>query len=387
MNVDALAFLRGLLPLFTLALLLTGCAASSITGSQPAATVLPPTSTPAGALPTFSDWRVAYIGQDGTLHAISQNGASDSRVSAAGEALPLMEQSSYAVFSAGTSPDGHYFAYSSDQTYIINLAAHNVPTLPLATLAYAPSALCWSPDSKRLAIDDASQGWSIVDVATDQAMLVPGSVAAQAELLGWIDATHLLGLTGHPGDSTRILLSLDVSSGARRTIATVSTGSLSNPIFVLSPDGKQVLLYNIVGGEWDTIPYRPFVAVIYTATGQQQPLPKIAQLTNGGFESVAWKPGTETVAVAIAGPWLLDLARDTAIRLPGDQFPLGWAPDTGALVLSDLGDLRDQVLPGGGIVPSAVPHLISIMPSLSAAPQVLVQAAYALPFVGFVRTA
>ncbi len=328
---------------------------------------------------------MAYIGQDGTLHAISQNGASDSRASAAGGALPLVEQSSYAVFSAGTSPDGHYFAYSSDQTYIINLAVHNVPALPLASLAYAPSALCWSPDSKRLAIDDASQGWSIIDVVTDQAMPVPGSVAAQAELLGWIDATHLLGLTGHVGDSTRALLSLDVSSGAQRTIATVSTGSLSNPIFVLSPDGKQVLLYNIVGGEGSTIPYRPFVAVINTATGQQQPLPKIAQITNGGFESVAWKPGTETVAVS--GPWLLDLARDTAIHLPGDQFPLGWAPDTGALVLSDLRDLQDEALPGGAIVPSAVPHLISIMPSLSAAPQVLVQAAYALPFVGFVRTA
>ncbi len=289
---------------------------------------------------------MAYIGQDGTLHAISQNGASDSRASAAGGALPLVEQSSYAVFSAGTSPDGHYFAYSSDQTYIINLAVHNVPALPLASLAYAPSALCWSPDSKRLAIDDASQGWSIIDVVTDQAMPVPGSVAAQAELLGWIDATHLLGLTGHVGDSTRALLSLDVSSGAQRTIATVSTGSLSNPIFVLSPDGKQVLLYNIVGGEGSTIPYRPFVAVINTATGQQQPLPKIAQITNGGFESVAWKPGTETVAVS--GPWLLDLARDTAIHLPGDQFPLGWAPDTGALVLSDLRDLQDEALPGGG---------------------------------------
>lgn len=45
MNVDTLAFLRGLLTLFTLALLLAGCAASRITGSQPTATVLSPTAT------------------------------------------------------------------------------------------------------------------------------------------------------------------------------------------------------------------------------------------------------------------------------------------------------------------------------------------------------
>ncbi len=243
-------------------------------------------------MPTFSDWRVAYIGQDGALHVISQDGASDSRASVAGGALPLMEQTSYDVLSAGISPDGQYFAYGSDQRYIINLAARSAPTLPLVTVADAPSALCWSPDSKRLAIA-SSQGWSIVAVATDQATLVPGSVAAQAQLPGWINGAHLLGLTGNTGDSTRVLLSLDISSGVQHTIATISTGNLSNPIFVLSPDGKQVLLYNVAGGEGNTIPYRAFVAVIDTATGQQQPLPKIAQLTNGGFITVAWKPGKE----------------------------------------------------------------------------------------------
>lgn len=381
MNTHKHSLLRGLLPLCALALLLVGCA--STTGGQPTTTTLLPTATPtAGTLPTFSDWRVAYIARDGTLHAISQNGATDSRAGDGGGALPLMERLDYHIFTAGVSPDGHFFAYGYDQTYIINLATRDKPTLSVAAVSGIPDALFWSPDSKRLAVDINGQGWSTVDVATDQATPVPGAVAAQAQMLGWIDATHLLGLTGNDVNSTReTLLSLDVSSGARRTIATVATGSLSSPIFVLSPDGRQVLLYNVIGGEGVTIPYTPFVEVIDTATGQKHQLPRLTQLTSAGLGPIAWKPGTEIAAASVEAQsglqtWLLDLAHDSATQLPGSQYPLGWAPDTGALILSDSLETQTGTL-----------HMISIMPSLSAAPNVLVQAAYSLPFVGFVRTA
>jgi hypothetical protein len=132
----------------------------------------------------------------------------------------------------------------------------------------------------------------------------------------------------------------------------------------------------------------PFVEVIDTASGQKRQLPNITQHTSASFASVAWKPGTETVAVQAevgVGPvtahdWLLDLTYDTAASLPGDQFPVGWAPDTGALVFCNA--LQAD--------PSETPPTISIMPSpatSAAAPTLLVQAVYSLPFVGFVRTA
>ncbi|HEU5198907.1 MAG TPA: hypothetical protein VFU32_04680, partial [Ktedonobacterales bacterium] len=60
-----------------LAVLLAGC---NLTTSAPAATTATApaaTSTPTGIFPAFSDWRLAYLGQDSRVHAVTQDGKTD----------------------------------------------------------------------------------------------------------------------------------------------------------------------------------------------------------------------------------------------------------------------------------------------------------------------
>lgn len=342
---------------------------------------------PSGILPSFSDWRIAYIGANGVLHAISQDGLIDSSTSN----LPMLTQHpGFHIASAGVSPDGHFFAYGNDQIYIINLATQNASRLAIQTIPMIPYGLYWSPDSKWLAVYD-NQKWSLVDVNKPQEPLLSTRIPSDKGILGWIDTTHVLAVTGHNAANGSFSLdSVDVFTGAQKTIATVLNGNLGAMGMVISPDGKRVLLYTQPPGEGATSnAFSPFIEVIDTSTGQKHTLPQIAQKTGADFASVAWKPDSDTIAVTGGLPinskitsWVLDVTADTATKLPSQDFPVGWAPDTGALILSTSSDF--QV--------TNTPHKISIMHSMSpsptqALPTVLVQAAYSLPFVGFVRTA
>ncbi len=355
------------------------------TGSATPQTSPGATATPSGIFPTFSDWRVAYIGSDGSLHVVSQNGATDSR---ANPVLPLLEPGSgYHIFTAGISPDGHFFAYGNDQTYIVNLATHNASALAVTTIPIVPDSLIWSPDSKWLAIDNAGQ-WEVVDMSKSQLTPTLVKTPSNVQILGWADATHLLGLSGNLDANavnvTLSLLSVNIFTGTQQTIATVFTGDMGWINFDASPDGKQVLVYTSPPGEGATSDtFTPFVEVIDTATGQKHTLPNIAQLTGAAFDFVAWKSGTQMAGFSTTdGAWTANLADDSATKLPNGQYPVGWAPDTGALILSSSVD--------NAPASEAMPHQLSILPASSpttATPLVLVQAAYSLPFVGFVRTA
>ena len=83
--------------------------------------VLPSTGSSARVLPAFPDWRVAYVGSDGRVHAVSLDGATD----VSGVSLPSLATASTLLAGGTASPDGHYVAYAgSGGPVLVHLTAH-----------------------------------------------------------------------------------------------------------------------------------------------------------------------------------------------------------------------------------------------------------------------
>jgi hypothetical protein len=368
-------------PLLALALLLAGC---NLTTPAPAVTTAtaPATSTPTGALPAFSDWRLAYLGKDSRVHVVTQDGKTDL-------AGPLLTISSSASLwrQAQTAPNGRAFAYPPDL---------RVGGYPGALIDLRPGAagsqghqdfqgdtFFWSPDSTRLAFalrdsSTASNSWEIITLGNDAPTVIPGTqtLANQGELVGWIDTTHLAVLL-HQGEpaTSYTLSSLDVTSGALRQIAPISADGLGTPLLTISPDGSEALLTN--SATEGTTSFAPIVELINTSTGQKRRLPNITSGIEDGFQAIAWKPGTSLVLAAVSGKpaLLLDLAQDTATPFADGVIPLGWAPDTGTLfTCTQSGTNAYQV------------STMAAPPPATAAQPVFSISSATLPFIGFVRT-
>ncbi|MGH2503097.1 MAG: hypothetical protein ACRDID_11335, partial [Ktedonobacterales bacterium] len=128
--------------------LVAGCASSTTARVTPTASVpsFTPTATVVPAFPSFSDWRIAYINQDGRLHAVSLDGKRDS----VGSALPFAGVAGDAVWAAGVSPDGQRLAYLSDNALtIVDAATGDLRASPVHT---GDSRVWWSPDQRYLAL-------------------------------------------------------------------------------------------------------------------------------------------------------------------------------------------------------------------------------------------
>jgi hypothetical protein len=317
--MQAKPFMRGAfwLPLALVALEMSGCFSFAPTPApEPTATTQQTSQPTPGAFPAFGDWRLGYIAAlSNKLHIITLDGKVDltGSVSSPG-AGPVAPDGRALVFGAG----------------IFNLRA--APSGPQTIPIGGARGYAWSPDSTHLVFHGQNDCcWTVLDITTGQTMVVPGNGVAQwqGDVIGWIDATHLAVDDATTDQSAIILSSLDMTSGALRKIASISTTGLGSPAFDLSPDGSELLLTNYAGegqGDIDSV-----VEVIDTSTGQKHRLPTILSVTGGGQFGIIWKAGSQQVLAISTTSYLFDLAHDTAMPFAAGAMPIGWAPDTGTL--------------------------------------------------------
>ncbi len=340
-------------------------------------------------LPAFADWRVAYLGQDGRLHAVSL----DSKKDVAGAQMPGLDHAGLNRGEAHASPDGRLVAYPDDNGMtLVDLTARLGSSQARRTASGLVYDMAWSADGAMLALGDRGTDIRVLRVQSFQVAPLPlPSGVARADLLGWIDASHLAVVVSFTGATGLHLDSLDITTGKLRLIAAISGAGLATPQWSLSPDGKQALLVN---GPFRDQPYTPFVEVISTATGQVRKLPNTLKAAGSAFDGVAWRPGTATLAVATSGSvatgalWLIDTQRDAATQIahveqlaPKGAFPLGWAPGGATLIVSSATTccLSSDT--------AAELRALTITADGSATSAKLTDKAVMFPWMGFVKTA
>ncbi len=376
--------------------LLVGCGSRPQTATAlPRTTTAPsPTATPTPpAFSPFHEWRAAYISSHGQLHAVTLDGKND----AAGPYLPNLSDDLDLTF-AGFSLDGHYLAFQASRLTILDVTSRNNASTPLDPKLFAYT-MAWSPQGDTLAVyQGPGSPYVIVDAATGHARVVPGTSSSSEtpgsimSLIGWIDATHLAvtlwssgaSYTDPAGDKFPLsdsLGSLDITTGAVRLVATItSPPQASTSRFVLSPDGKRALFYDV---NWRDEPFTPMVDLIDIATGRVTPLPQIAQTAKPALNSFllpVWRPNSDTVVGT--GGLTFDLDRDTVthLNLINGPFIEAWTPDGKALIVSS--DWQHSV----GIGPHTI-SAVTFGPNGQISAVDLTHDAYTMPFVGFVRTA
>ncbi len=344
-------------------------------------------------LPSFTDWRAAYLGMDRNLHVVTLDGKLD----LAGPQLSDMTMNGLGLASAGMSPDGHLLAYvGADGLKVVDVAGH--ASMNRAFTGGWANELFWSPDGSQLALSDGQSGIAVLRMSDGHTSIMPGDAGQElGELVGWTDNSHLLttmlplpqasrsgattlALCGSscPPSSTLPPLSLavlDLATGHIRTLGAFPQTGFGLLHFQLSPDGTEALLFT---DRFQADTFQPVVEVIDIASGHVRLLANITLLTHAGFFKVVWKPGTQTVA-ASGNAWLLDLAHDTATHFPTEQFVQGWSPDGGTLV---IGTGYQTAFNKGPYELNALTFSPSGRPIISP----LTASARTFPFLGFVRT-
>jgi hypothetical protein len=395
---------------FIVLAILTGCNGSSGSASSSATTVpqsVTPSPTSVGkALPTFSDWRVAYTIQPSNafytiLHVVSLDGKTD----LTGPELPFVAPGDPQTVGvgfqtrAGVAPDGHTLAYVGYDAGMIDLAS-GAASPHMTELHFLPQETAWSPDSRYVAMTDEGGNYRLQRASDGSSSTMPGSpipttVTVLSDLLGWLDTTHILiDYTDRTHTHTWDFASVGIASGRLRTVASIPTGEDPGFSIFLSPDGKKILISADVA-TGSGIPYVPYAAIVDTATGVVTSLPNVAaQLQTGGFTGIArWRPGTTLIAVSTGftvnhdlHDWLFDYQNDTLTPIAGDGYPAGWSPDGNTLILVSETGLVDNA-------PQATLTALSFNGNQETGQKVLTTQATAygiaqgFPFWGFVRTA
>lgn len=345
-----------------------------------AAASFPPTQTPIGGqpLPAFSDWRAAYFGADGVLHAVTLDGQTD----IAGPRLPGLSMYGLNFASAGFAPDGHTLAYAANSLSIVDVSNGN----SMAGRSVATYKMYWSPDGSQIALGDNEGGFAIAHAASGVSRVVPGTRPDWYRVLdGWIDATHIL-IEGVPeGGGTFALAALDIGSGQLRQIATFPIAQNVDYFVTLAPDGREALFYS---QPYRDYPFTPTADVIDTATGAVRALPRIAPLTTTLWGAIVWRPGSHTFAFTSdqlgAPTWLVNLDSDSATSVALYQSiggVEGWSPDGTTLIFS-TGYQRTV-----GFGPYTITAVRLASDGGVSRVTVLTHSAMSFPFVGFVRTA
>jgi hypothetical protein len=197
--------------------------------------------------------------------------------------------------------------------------------------------------------------------------------------------------------TTTILQSLDVTSGALRTIATIPLNSGGNG-FMVEPSGRSTLFTAL--GIQNNAP-NPTAELINNTTGSVTQLPQIARALSAGdgLTQVLWRPGYPQAIAATGFPQngdltytLIDVAHDrvTPLKLPG--FPEAWSPDGETLIVATgsqtsnangIGYTNIGVVGGGPYTLSAI--TVDAQGGVST-PVTLTTQAMHIPVLGFVRT-
>lgn len=328
----------------SLCLALTGCAQGAArVKSAPSTPTMRP--TPTESLAVTSPWRLIFLGAAGQVEMLTPAG----QAQPIGSPLPGMTASTtQQLQSAGVSSNGHTLAYCDPQLHIVDLTGAQPPQT-FSGQVFRGGFCYWSPDGSEVADPPAD---IIFDVATHQATsLGAGWTQGQGALigLGWLDNRHLAVETGsdlkpdavgngmYP--TTVTLNSFDIVTHAMRPIASIHSASLSDPLFVLSPDGKEALVSN-THVRFLGQPYTPLLDLIDTTTGAVHSLDGALATTKGNFSGVYWRPGTQQVVVEqsyeTGKSYLMDVAHDTATVMPfgPETRIIGWTPDGAYLALS-----------------------------------------------------
>lgn len=363
-----------------LALHLAACSQGAIP-TLPATTRTPMTEHPSVSLPTFTDWRIAYLASDTRLHVVAPDGTR----SVVGPRLEGFATNGLTLVSPKVSPDGHLLAYegAAGMTVVDLTGRQATGGVPKISGIYD---LAWSPDGGRLALGDGTGGMGILRLSDATYTPIPEARAQGAEvMLGWLDNSHLAVTASHASHPLA-LASLDLASHQLRALASFDSATLGATRFELSPDGKKALLYN---RRFRNDPYTQTVEEIDTVTGAVTPLPHLAQVMGpySGFTSFAWRAGTQTAAAstgyAVNGDlktWILDMQHDSAVQMPNGAYAVGWVPDSGSLILSS----GEQSMIGAG------PFEISaatVSPDGKASTTILAADVRTFPWLGLVRTA
>lgn len=341
-------------------------------------------NTPALVLPAFSDWRVAYAGQDGQLHAVSLDGQTD----VSGASLPALGPADVAAtattMGGGASPDGRYLAYvGGSGAVVLHLTAHAGDADAIRSGSAVPSTWLWSPDSSQLAWLETNSAVHVTSVAALTDAVVPSTTGQGIqEILGWMDASHLAVRVDKANATSEVVAALDASSGQQRVIVTFPKPGYGALHYRLSPDGARFLVWN------SPIKGQPFTQIFRnydTKTGAVRKLPNSLKAIGANISAVAWKPGAAVAAVATGSEathdlklWLVDAAADGATSI-GVAYPLGWLTDGSQLI----GSSASVGAVGGG------PYTISAFtfPSSGASVRVtLTDKAMTFPWLGLVRT-
>lgn len=174
--------------------------------------------------PAFSDWRVAYIGADQRVRAVSLDG----NTGVAGATVPVPGTDATGLWAAGTSRDGKHLAYYSGARLTLLDAASGVRRtyFPVAVGENAP---LWSPDQRYIALSDTGYVMcvSVADGSTKDVLppqTGPNGIRLVSRPFGWLDATHVA-LQNWMASSANAasFQSLDVITGQLCPIATIQT--------------------------------------------------------------------------------------------------------------------------------------------------------------------
>jgi hypothetical protein len=346
-------------------------------------------------LPHFADWRAAYLGLEGNLHVVTLDGRADLTSGPAGIPLGGMTMNGFGLATAGISPDGSLLAYvGEDGMHVV--AVRSGTTLGRANGPIA-NELFWSPNGNQIALGNGHYGFSVEGISDGYLRNMPsgGAVAPQgvAEIVGWTDPTHVAvqvipttPISGH-WPTTESLGLVDITNWQVRVVASVSSPTLNEVSFALSPDGTEAVLYN---RQFRADPYSPLADLIDVRTGAVTPLPRITAqvLSSGnGFTGIAWKPGTQTVLVSNGygngSLYLLDLGQDTALQQHADaqagaMYPAGWSPDGSRVILSSGWQAGDNEGP-------FTLEAAAVGPQGITSTTVLTTNAANFPFLGFAR--
>lgn len=364
-------------------------------GEGPLPTNTPPADLSPRPLPSFTDWRVAYIGADSRIHAVSLNGRSD----AAGSAVPIQGMNGEGVWTAGSSPDGRHLAFFSPSALtVINVSSGVRQT---TALPIGDTALSWAPDQRCVALDN-SPSVLCVTTTTGAQVTIPLQSSQHPWTggpYGWLDATHLV-VDDRSATTTApsTLESLDTTSNSMRRIATLPFPP-DESSYAVAPGGAYTLASD---AQYQNMPFTPVVDLVNNATGAVTALPRLASLLPAldGFTQVLWRPDAMQ-AVAVTGfpqngdlrYWLIDVAQDTAAPLKLAGFPVAWSPDGSTLIVASGGAVSDVngigfknigVVGGGPFQLSAV--TVDARGALSVAVPLTSHAMH-IPMLGFVRTA
>jgi hypothetical protein len=349
-------------------------------------------------LPHFSDWRVAYLGLDGVVHAVTLDGATDvtgptlpdTTINGAGTDGTI--QVGTRLDSAGIAPDGKILAYTVTATARLELVDLTGQVPPRSIfLSGGFYDIIWSPDSTKVLTETGPAAFSYLSVSTG--MVTPIRLASGQDVTwsdGWIDDTHIAvnsyqgaGVYHDPNGDTQptsvTLESLDIATGSLRPMVTIHSGPAGYS-FIISPDGTQAFYYTTQIQQLSA-PYTPQVAMVDLATGVVTPLPTITRQTKASISDAVWRPGTEEVAASTPdSDLLLDLRQDIVTQLNSDRIPLAWTPDGTHLLLSNI-DGADSAIGAGPSELSAM----SIGVNGAMSTSVLTSEAMDFPMLGIVR--